>query len=740
MGAFTDLFRPRSPSSKRSSAPLSTLDVQLDPPPKPLWAFATEPTLHHRQPHRHDRCRSHGPRDPYFHYDHPRSGTGQSPAGGAGATRTEGPPPEERENARQGAIDPRRRTTSMDDVARGFESIRISAPRGGPSYPPAPQPSSTRSSPARTLPRPPAQPHPYPASDLPQSYGASPWGGRPSASAPAGFAAPAQPQPAFQRTASSSPTRPTYPPAPSPPRPPLPLPPAMTMPQPQHYTTTPRGTLIPSNPPIPSTSPFHPFPSSSAPPPPPIYRAHPRPSPPRLPHPPPPPRHASSSASSSPNKPLPSPSQSPDRPKPPPRTRPSPASSSPVGGGPSQPPSRPRPRPLPSPASTSASARRKPPPKISTPLLTPSKPKQQPKSHVLDLSHTSSSSSSDDSGSELEPSLSSRSSSSIPTPPPARSTASTTTIKKSPAANARSRERPSPSPARSSPASSPSKPQQSQCHGITSAGRRCMRSALPAPLPAPDHDDEEAEPDGPDDQQPPAFCHQHAKLALVESGCFVLAGLSSWGGGGRREKWVSYSDWIMPDLPMQTQALLRHYMAKPVSDKDGEGYIYIHELVDRPPSSTSTTYLKLGRTIHPVLRLSQWRSSCPSREPIVRDILPRLPPSPSSSASDAPGSGSGSMQGHQLRFAERGTGYHHRWERLCLVEVAARASMHSRARGEPTSTSTPTEKEKCRDCGKRHLECFEVGKDAFEDPVDGGGGWVREIVERWERWCRDVLE
>lgn len=50
-------------------------------------------------------------------------------------------------------------------------------------------------------------------------------------------------------------------------------------------------------------------------------------------------------------------------------------------------------------------------------------------------------------------------------------------------------------------------------------------------------------------------------------------------------------------------------------------------------------------------------------------------------------------------------------------------------------------KEKCKDCGKKHLECFRVGRDAFSSSgIDGNeGGWVVEIVERWERWCRDVL-
>jgi len=65
-----------------------------------------------------------------------------------------------------------------------------------------------------------------------------------------------------------------------------------------------------------------------------------------------------------------------------------------------------------------------------------------------------------------------------------------------------------------------------------------------------------------------------------------------------------------------------------------------------------------------------------------------------------------------------------------LVEIAGRLEME----GEKES------REKCGDCGKKHLECFRVGREAFSDL--GGVGesvWVVEIVERWERWCRDVL-
>lgn len=110
----------------------------------------------------------------------------------------------------------------------------------------------------------------------------------------------------------------------------------------------------------------------------------------------------------------------------------------------------------------------------------------------------------------------------------------------------------------------------------------------------------------------------------------------------------------------------------------------------------------------------------------MRDILPRAP-SPIVAAV-------GAMRGVELRFAERGTRNHHRWERLCLVELAGRTG-GAKAGGA---------KERCADCGKKHVECFWVERGA----VSGGEGageageaeWsVREVVERWERWCRDVL-
>ncbi|GAA5946838.1 hypothetical protein JCM3765_002038 [Sporobolomyces pararoseus] len=308
----------------------------------------------------------------------------------------------------------------------------------------------------------------------------------------------------------------------------------------------------------------------------------------------------------------------------------------------------------------------------------------------------------------------------------------------------RSSASPSPSP---SPAKSKSSPiPKVQCHGLTSSGKQCTRLTTP-PVPSRAPKDEDAEDDlleeAEDEGGEPVYCHQHTKTSLVQTGCFVKSKVAPHGEGAvrgkterSREVWINYNDWILPDLPLQTQSLLRHYLAKPVSEKDREGFIYIHELIDKnhPPNLSSTassdrTYLKLGRTIHPVLRLTQWRSSCPSLDPIVRDILPRR---------QQPQLFTGGSLNPQTNFAESGTKNHFRWERLCLVEIAGRCKALYKSESEDGEGER--EKEKCKDCGKKHLECFRVGRDAFSSGIDGNeGGWVVEIVERWERWCRDVL-
>lgn len=85
------------------------------------------------------------------------------------------------------------------------------------------------------------------------------------------------------------------------------------------------------------------------------------------------------------------------------------------------------------------------------------------------------------------------------------------------------------------------------------------------------------------------YRRQHAKLTLVDSGCFVAV---QSGDSASQERWITSgklslalifpflffeltqdgpTDWIDADLPIETQALLRHYMSKPVSRQDQEG-------------------------------------------------------------------------------------------------------------------------------------------------------------------------
>lgn len=72
----------------------------------------------------------------------------------------------------------------------------------------------------------------------------------------------------------------------------------------------------------------------------------------------------------------------------------------------------------------------------------------------------------------------------------------------------------------STPSPSPSKrrPDAKQCSGITAQSRRCTRlvSSLHSRVLEKDEGEDEGE-----EGEAPAYCAQHAKSALVESGCFV---------------------------------------------------------------------------------------------------------------------------------------------------------------------------------------------------------------------------
>ncbi|GAA5993687.1 hypothetical protein JCM10908_002297 [Rhodotorula pacifica] len=314
--------------------------------------------------------------------------------------------------------------------------------------------------------------------------------------------------------------------------------------------------------------------------------------------------------------------------------------------------------------------------------------------------------------------------------PPTSSSAPTTPIRKTARRSEPASASSPPSPARSTPASARRAAKSSatrQCDGITAQSKRCTRMVQLAQWTgAARSDDFAGESSREEASNEPVYCKQHAKLALVESGCFLSAqrrGFTSQ----REERWITFSDWIEADLPIETQALLRHYMTKPVSQHDQEGYIYVHELVPRGSSGASpsqrrptqldpTAHIKLGRTLKPIARLSQWRATCPSREPIVRFAFPRAPLLPAHDSSPAP---------RHAQFAPRGTKNHHRWERLCLVELAGRA------------IASPEDEQKCTDCGAKHVECFRIERRAL---CTGAADWnVEGMVEKWQRWCRDVL-
>ncbi|POY70904.1 hypothetical protein BMF94_6082 [Rhodotorula taiwanensis] len=279
-----------------------------------------------------------------------------------------------------------------------------------------------------------------------------------------------------------------------------------------------------------------------------------------------------------------------------------------------------------------------------------------------------------------------------------------------------------------------------QCSGITATSKRCTRMVSLAAWQLSTAADGASSPirpaqsaSTPETDSEPVYCRQHAKLALADSGCFVVQrNLPT----SNREHWVKFADWIDGTLPIETQTSLRHYMTAPISEHDTAGkslqlmrsvsrYLYVYELVPRspqsPPTSGSalapTAHIKLGRTIKPVARLSQWRAMCPSREPIVRFVFPRPPTATETTSNMSP-------SGHAaLRFADSGSTTHHRWERLCLVELAGRAIQGAQA-------------ERCTDCGSKHVECFVIERSAFG--ARGSGEWsIEQMVQKWERWCRD---
>lgn len=80
--------------------------------------------------------------------------------------------------------------------------------------------------------------------------------------------------------------------------------------------------------------------------------------------------------------------------------------------------------------------------------------------------------------------------------------------------------------------------------------------------------------------------------------------------------------------------------------------------------------------------------------------------------------------GVALQINPVGIRHHHRWERLCLIEIASMAS-------EMEGSGGGRVRKPCVDCGKSHLELFELAVGALDSVLD--------IIERWMQYCDTVL-
>jgi hypothetical protein len=194
------------------------------------------------------------------------------------------------------------------------------------------------------------------------------------------------------------------------------------------------------------------------------------------------------------------------------------------------------------------------------------------------------------------------------------------------------------------------------------------------------------------------------------------------------------------DASPQVTALLLAELAKPVSDADDEGYIYMFWLTPEsvpapPPSETAssllappsrpipgrrrtsdvlntfastvpnaqdkkTILLKIGRAQNVQRRLNQWTRQCGYNLSLIR-YYPYHP----TTLSDT--------NVNELPRTPRKVPNAHKVERLIHIELNAKRAHRS---------------VKCTACGREHREWFEV--DASKDGVKA----VDEVVRRWVDW------
>ena len=228
----------------------------------------------------------------------------------------------------------------------------------------------------------------------------------------------------------------------------------------------------------------------------------------------------------------------------------------------------------------------------------------------------------------------------------------------------------------------------------------------------------------------------------------------------------SLLSWIPSTLSPQTTSALLTELAKPISDADDEGYIYmfwvtpptttttrdisqpplprdiamsllpsapqgndnlrppaqprsvsdaisaardLNALTSNPTSSTpGTLRLKIGRTSNVHRRMNEWTRQCSYDLTLIRYY-----PYTSSSASPKPGGRNRAASAGQTLAPGRKVPHVHRVERLIHLELA---DIRVRDLG------------KCGECGKEHREWFEV--DAAKEALRK----VDECVRRWVSW------
>lgn len=182
---------------------------------------------------------------------------------------------------------------------------------------------------------------------------------------------------------------------------------------------------------------------------------------------------------------------------------------------------------------------------------------------------------------------------------------------------------------------------------------------------------------------------------------------------------------LVEDVPPETAALLLAELAKPVSEQDEPGYIYIFRLeperLTSPPSSDASTplrtpkdlvsprggkqvvasqlqdtyLLKVGRANNVQRRLNEWKRQCDHEISLMR-YYPYVP----SRDPDA---------------TPRKMPHSHKVEKLIHIQLTGLGMR-------------VTDREKCKNCGREHREWFEVKADR-ESVAD-----FDRIVRKWSDW------